>query len=147
MYGMTLIFCGAISIFLNYVLMQYHLLLFHYSFSWAYHSYLTKYYILLGASSALILSHKAKSKRPHSFEQLKILNRYVFFIYVAHAVLITYLVHALILRLPFVNPEADGATLGYFLTVLLTLITTLLVYHILGRLQPQLLKFLCGNRS
>ena len=115
--------------------------------SWAYHGYLTKYYILLGASSALILSHEAKSKRPYLFEQLKSLNRYVFFIYVAHAVLINYLVHALILRLPFVNPEADGALLGYFLTVLLTLMSTLVIYHILDRLQPRLLKFLCGSRS
>lgn len=65
----------------------------------------------------------------------------------AHAVLINYLVHALILRLPFVNPEASGATLGYFLTVLLTLMSTLVVYHILDRLQPRLLKFLCGSRS
>lgn len=115
--------------------------------SWAYHGYLTKFYILLGASSALILSHKAKSRRPYLFEKLKSLNRYVFFIYVAHAVLINYLVHALILRLPFVNPGADGALLGYFLTVLLTLVSTLVIYHFLDRLQPQLLKFLCGSRS
>lgn len=110
------------------------------------HYPLEQVYVLTGGAVALLIGKRILETRPRLAEWLLDAERYVFFVYAVHTVLLVNWARGLIFRVPFLREESPGGLLGYFLLIALTLGLSLLVYALLRRIAPRVLSVLCGGR-
>lgn len=75
------------------------------------------------------------------------LNKYVFFLYAAHSILIIGFARSLLARISFLSENDLGLILSYFLIAGITLFAVLGVYWVLARVTPRILSVLCGGRA
>lgn len=111
-----------------------------------YHGLVEGLYTLVGGATALFLGQAILLHRPRLASALQGAERYVFFIYAVHTVLLVNWARGLVFRIPFLREDAPGALLGYFLLMGLTLAFSFGIYFLLKRLAPRVLAILCGGR-
>lgn len=111
------------------------------------YQYIEYIYILLGSCSAFILSNRAIRMFPIQCSRIKEASKYVFFVYAVHTVFLVNWARGLVFRIPLLRPDAIGGVLGYLLIILLTIIFSLVCYHILNRIAPRLVRWLSGGRA
>lgn len=111
-----------------------------------YHALVEGLYTLVGGATALFLGRAILLRRPRLASALQGAERYVFFIYAVHTVLLVNWARGLVFRIPFLREDAPGALLGYFLLMGLTLAFSFGTYLLLKRFAPRVLAILCGGR-
>lgn len=111
-----------------------------------YHAQLEAFTLLLGSALAVTLGEMCLERLPQLSTKLLWAERYVFFIYAAHAVLLINWARGLVYRVPFLRGEGLPEVLTYFFIWALTLLLCLGLYHLLQRWCPRALKILCGGR-
>ena len=75
------------------------------------------------------------------------MNKYVFFIYAAHTILIIGFARSFVARISFLSGSNIGLILSYFIIAGITLVTVLIAYWVLARIAPKVLSILCGGRA
>lgn len=111
-----------------------------------YHAQLAVFTLLLGSALAMTLAEACLLKLPRLSPWILAAERYVFFIYAAHAVLLINWARGIVYRVPFLRGEGLPEVLTYASIWALTLLFCLGLYHLLRRWWPKALQVLCGGR-
>ncbi len=85
-------------------------------------------------------------RSPGIIQRLSNLNKYVFFIYAVHTVLLVNWARGIVFRVPFLSEEGSGAVLGYLLIGVLTLAFSFASYAVIKKIAPRTLAILSGGR-
>lgn len=115
-------------------------------FQWSGFRIIESIYILTGSASALLLMQQAGERMPKIFQQISGLNKYVFFIYAVHTILLINWARGIVFRIPALREDGSGALLGYFLIGALTLAFSFACYAAMRKLAPRTLSLLSGGR-
>lgn len=113
---------------------------------WAGYIVVHNIYILTGSASALLVMQYIGRRSPEVIQRLSNLNKYVFFIYAAHTVLLVNWARGIVFRVPFLSEEGSGAVLGYLLIGVLTLAFSFASYTVIKKIAPRTLAILSGGR-
>ena len=113
---------------------------------WAGYKTIESIYILTGSASALLLMQQVGRKAPEILQRLSVLNKYVFFIYAVHTILLINWARGIVFRIPALREDGSGALLGYFLIGALTLAFSFACYAAMKKLAPRTLSLLSGGR-
>lgn len=113
---------------------------------WAGYIVVHNIYILTGSASALLLMQYIGRRSPEIIKRLSNLNKYVFFIYAVHTVLLVNWARGIVFRVPFLSEDGSGAVLGYLLIGVLTLAFSFVSYVIIKKIAPRTLAILSGGR-
>ena len=113
---------------------------------WAGYIVVHNIYILTGSASALLVMQYIGRRSPEGIQRLSNLNKYVFFIYAVHTVLLVNWARGIVFRIPFLSEEGSGAVLGYLLIGGLTLAFSFVSYAIIKKIAPRTLAVLSGGR-
>lgn len=113
---------------------------------WAGYIVVHNIYILTGSASALLVMQYIGRRSPEVIQRLSNLNKYVFFIYAAHTVLLVNWARGIVFRVPFLSEEGSGAVLGYLLIGVLTLAFSFASYAVIKKIAPRTLAILSGGR-
>lgn len=108
------------------------------------HTFLINLFIPFGIISFLNLFDSLITERKWC-EKLCGLSKYVFFIYAAHEIYILGWTRGLFLRL--LGPSYISAYLRFFIVPLAVLVICIVLYHLLEKLTPRMLAFVCGGRT
>jgi hypothetical protein len=85
-------------------------------------------------------------RSPEVIQRLSDLNKYVFFIYAVHTVLLVNWARGIVFRIPFLSEDGSGAVLGYLLIGVLTLAFSFASYTVIKKIAPRTLAILSGGR-
>ena len=96
---------------------------------------------MLAIASVVLLFASLQERAPRFVASLQRMNKYVFFIYGAHTIVILSLVREVLIRIPFFANSS-----AYLLTAGLDIALTLVAYQVMKRWAPRLLSVLCGGR-
>lgn len=86
-------------------------------------------------------------RAPRFIAWIQGLNKYVFFLYAAHSILIIGFARSLIARISFLSGNDLGLILSYFIIAGITLFSVLAIYWVMARIVPRTLSLLCGGRA
>lgn len=104
-------------------------------------------YLVCSIIAWILLFAMLVKKAPKFIARLQKLNKYVFFLYAAHAILIIGFARSIILRFSFFSKSNIGLILSHLIIAGITLFIVLFVYKVLERIAPKCLSILCGGRA
>ena len=104
-------------------------------------------YLVCSIVAWILMFATLVERSPKVTAWLEGMNKYVFFIYAAHAILIIGFARSLVGRISFLSGTDIGLILSYFIVAGITLVTVLIAYWVLARIAPKVLSFLCGGRA
>ena len=115
-------------------------------FDQSYFPRLEIFYLMLAIASVVLLFASLQERAPRFVDSLQRMNKYVFFIYGAHTIVILSLVREVLIRIPFFASSSLGLIFAYLLTAGIDIALTLVAYQVMKRWAPRLLSVLCGGR-
>ena len=115
-------------------------------FAQSYFPRLEIFYLMLAMVSVVLLFASLQECAPRFAASLQGMNKYVFFIYGAHTIVILSLVREVLIRIPIFTGSSSGLILAYLLTAGIDIALTLVAYQVMKRWAPRLLSILCGGR-
>ena len=116
-------------------------------FTKSYYHMLELPYLTCSIVAWILMFATLVERAPKVTAWLEGMNKYVFFIYAAHAILIIGFARSLVGRVAFLSGTDIGLILSYFIIAGITLVTLLIAYWVLARIAPKILSILCGGRA